>query len=94
MNILNLVKGQEVLVESPSESFNPYVVHYAETFIVPASARNFSIQGWFSLLFWRLSFTLHSCGFYFIKNWLQKRDSAWSLYHGCGMSFILSCGVL
>jgi hypothetical protein len=35
--VLNLVEGEEAVVESPSGAFAPYVVHYAETFIVPAA---------------------------------------------------------
>lgn len=37
VNVLNLVEGEEVVVESPTSAFKPFVVHYAETFIVPAS---------------------------------------------------------
>ena len=37
VNVLNLVEGDEAVVESPSADFEPFVVHYAETFIVPAS---------------------------------------------------------
>jgi hypothetical protein len=36
VNVLNLVEGPEVVVESPTGAFAPFVVHYAETFIVPA----------------------------------------------------------
>ena len=36
VNVLNLVEGDEVVVESPTGAFAPFVVHYAETFIVPA----------------------------------------------------------
>jgi len=36
VNVLNLVSGEACLVESPDEEFPPFVVHYAETFIVPA----------------------------------------------------------
>jgi hypothetical protein len=35
--VLNLVEGQAAVVESPDHSFEPFVVHYAETFIVPAT---------------------------------------------------------
>lgn len=35
--MLNLVAGREAIVESPHYAFEPFVVHYAETFIVPAS---------------------------------------------------------
>lgn len=43
-NVLNLVQGHEVLVESPSEAFTPFVVHYAETFIVPAAVGEYTIK--------------------------------------------------
>lgn len=36
VNVLNLVEGREAIVESPDGAFEPFVVHYAETFIVPA----------------------------------------------------------
>jgi mannose-6-phosphate isomerase class I len=36
LNVLNLVEGDEVVVESPEKAFEPLVIHYAETFIVPA----------------------------------------------------------
>ncbi|MBR2745182.1 MAG: class I mannose-6-phosphate isomerase [Erysipelotrichaceae bacterium] len=34
----NLVDGQEAVIESPDGLFEPYEVHYAETFIIPANA--------------------------------------------------------
>lgn len=34
----NLVDGQKAVIESPEGLFEPYVVHYAETFIIPANA--------------------------------------------------------
>ncbi len=43
VNVLNLVEGREVLVESPDNSFEPYVIHYAETFIIPAHVGAYSI---------------------------------------------------
>ena len=42
--VMNLVEGDEILVESPSEKFAPFVVHYAETFIVPASVGAYTIR--------------------------------------------------
>ena len=42
--MLNLVQGAEVIVESPSAAFEPFVVHYAETFIVPAAVGAYSIR--------------------------------------------------
>jgi mannose-6-phosphate isomerase class I len=44
VNVLNLVEGEEVIVESPTDAFAPMVVHYAETFIVPASVGEYTIQ--------------------------------------------------
>jgi len=44
VNVLNLVEGEEAVVESPTGAFDPFVVHYAETFIVPASVGRFSIS--------------------------------------------------
>ncbi len=44
VNVLNLVEGREATVESPSGAFDPYVVHYAETFIVPAAAGAYTIR--------------------------------------------------
>lgn len=43
VNVLNLVEGAEVLVESPSGAFAPFTVHYAETFIIPASVGEYRI---------------------------------------------------
>ncbi|PUW87681.1 mannose-6-phosphate isomerase, partial [Cronobacter sakazakii] len=36
--------GAEALVESPNGTFEPFVVHYAETFIVPAAAGAYRIS--------------------------------------------------
>lgn len=44
VNVLNLVEGREAVVESPDGTFEPFVVHYAETFIVPANAGAYSIR--------------------------------------------------
>lgn len=44
VNVLNLVEGDEVLVESPENHFTPFIVHYAETFIVPASVVAYIIR--------------------------------------------------
>jgi len=44
VNVLNLVEGDEVTVESPTGAFGPYVVHYAETFIVPAAVGPYTIR--------------------------------------------------
>jgi mannose-6-phosphate isomerase class I len=44
VNVLNLVEGREAVVESPSGAFSPFVVHYAETFIIPASVGAYTIR--------------------------------------------------
>ncbi|GGA67265.1 mannose-6-phosphate isomerase [Edaphobacter acidisoli] len=44
LNVLNLVQGSEAVVESPTEEFSPFVVHYAETFIVPAAVGRYTIR--------------------------------------------------
>lgn len=44
LNVLNLVEGAEAVVESPTDAFEPFVVHYAETFIVPAAVGMYSIR--------------------------------------------------
>jgi mannose-6-phosphate isomerase class I len=44
VNVLNLCEGREAVVESPTGRFAPFVVHYAETFIVPASAGDYMIR--------------------------------------------------
>lgn len=43
VNVLNLVEGEEAIVESPAGAFKPFVVHYAETFIIPASVGEYTI---------------------------------------------------
>ncbi|HTR82432.1 MAG TPA: class I mannose-6-phosphate isomerase [Bacteroidota bacterium] len=43
VNVLTLVEGKEVVVESPSGAFDPFIVHYAETFIVPACIGDYSV---------------------------------------------------
>ncbi len=43
VNVLNLVEGEEAVIESPTNAFKPFVVHYAETFIIPASVGEYTI---------------------------------------------------
>lgn len=43
VNVLNLVDGYEAVVESPEGKFDPFVVHYAETFIIPACVGRYTI---------------------------------------------------
>lgn len=44
VNVLNLVEGEGAIVESPTNSFEPFEVHYAETFIVPAAVGPYTIR--------------------------------------------------
>lgn len=44
VNVLNLIEGDEAIVESPTGAFDPFVVHYAETFIIPACLGTYSIR--------------------------------------------------
>lgn len=44
VNVLNVIEGDELVVESPTNAFEPFVVHYAETFIVPASVGEYTIR--------------------------------------------------
>jgi len=44
VNVINLIEGREAIVESPSGRFEPYLIHYAETFIVPAAVGEFTIR--------------------------------------------------
>ncbi len=44
VNVLNLIEGREAIVESPENLFEPFVIHYAETFVVPASVKEYTIN--------------------------------------------------
>jgi mannose-6-phosphate isomerase class I len=44
VNVLNLVEGDAVLVVSPTGAFEPFEVHYAETFIVPAAVGAYDLE--------------------------------------------------
>lgn len=44
VNVLNLIEGREIIVESPANAFEPFVVHYAETFIIPESVQEYTIR--------------------------------------------------
>ena len=44
VNVLNLIEGREAIIESPTEAFASFVVHYAETFIVPALVGAYTIR--------------------------------------------------
>lgn len=44
VQVLNLIEGEEAIVESPSGAFLSLVVHYAETFIIPAAVGEYTIR--------------------------------------------------
>ena len=44
MHVCNLVEGREAVIESPDEAFQPFHVHYAETFIIPSSVRKYRVR--------------------------------------------------
>ena len=41
VNMLNLVDGKSAVIEG---DFEPFIVHYAETFIIPASIKEYTIK--------------------------------------------------
>lgn len=43
VNMLNLIEGEEAVVESTDGSFQPYEIHYGETFIIPAQLGQYTI---------------------------------------------------
>lgn len=44
VNVLNVIEGDELIVESPEGLFEPFIVHYAETFIIPACIGDYTIR--------------------------------------------------
>lgn len=44
VHMLNLVEGSQAVVESPTDAFEPFIVHYAETFIVPSEVKEYTIR--------------------------------------------------
>ncbi|WP_205791411.1 class I mannose-6-phosphate isomerase [Microbacterium sulfonylureivorans] len=44
VNVLNLVEGAEAIVESPTGAFESFIVHFAETFIIPAAVGAYTIR--------------------------------------------------
>ena len=44
VNVLNLIEGSEAIVESPTNAFKPFIIHYAETFIIPAAVGSYTIR--------------------------------------------------
>ena len=44
LNVVNLVEGDAIVVESPEGAFPPMEVHYGETFIVPAAVGRYVVR--------------------------------------------------
>lgn len=44
VSMCNVVDGSGAVITSPYGQFEPYEVHYAETFIIPASVRSFAME--------------------------------------------------
>lgn len=42
--MLNLIEGEEVIIESVDNRFAPFHVHYAETVVIPATLQNYRIK--------------------------------------------------
>ncbi|ELR72141.1 mannose-6-phosphate isomerase-like protein [Fulvivirga imtechensis AK7] len=44
VQVLNLIEGEEAIVESPDGQFEPFIVHFAESFIIPAGISEYTIR--------------------------------------------------
>lgn len=44
VHMLNLVEGSSAVIESPTHAFEPFIVHYAETFIVPSIVKEYTVR--------------------------------------------------
>ena len=44
VHVICLVEGDEMIIESPTNAFEPFEVHYAETFIVPACVGAYTMR--------------------------------------------------
>jgi mannose-6-phosphate isomerase class I len=44
VHVINMIEGEEAIIESVDESFEPFVIHYAETIIIPASIKEYTIR--------------------------------------------------
>lgn len=42
--MLNLVDGTSAVIESPINEFEPFILHYVETVIIPASIKQYTIR--------------------------------------------------
>lgn len=44
VHMLNLVEGTSAVIESPINEFEPFILHYVETVIIPASIKQYTIR--------------------------------------------------
>ncbi len=44
VNVLMVVEGQQAVVESPTGVFQPFLVNYAEAFIIPANVKEYTVR--------------------------------------------------
>lgn len=44
LNVICLIEGSQAIVESPNKAFEPFIVNYAETFIIPAVIGAYTIR--------------------------------------------------
>jgi mannose-6-phosphate isomerase class I len=44
VNVICLIEGAQAIVESPTNSFDPFEISYAETFIIPATIGKYTIR--------------------------------------------------
>ena len=44
LNVICLIEGSQAIVESPNKAFEPFIVNYAETFIIPAMIGAYAIR--------------------------------------------------
>ena len=44
VHVLNLVEGEKAFIESLEGAFEPFEVHYGETFIIPAAVKKYRVR--------------------------------------------------
>lgn len=44
VQVICLIEGDEIIIESPEKAFDPFVVNYAETFVIPATLKEYTIS--------------------------------------------------
>jgi mannose-6-phosphate isomerase class I len=44
VHVMNLVEGEDAVIESPMGAFEPFGVHYAETLVIPAAVGDYTVR--------------------------------------------------